>query len=217
MMLSPEAVVKMELEGKSLEKVLAWIRGARRQLLEMKVTAINRDFYEEEQICPSLQVQIDVQREYINAAKTYYAKLGGEYVPNANEARAAEFEAVIPHICELSVEFTGRGGIGERRTFTREGNGVKVVRDELTFNEMTEFEEDIYREWSWDDILDIIGDCYLSEWKRKYVSRDILVLDGDYWKVEIKYDNELKKCKFEGSNCFPYSFKKFLRLLEWEI
>ena len=56
-----------------------------------------------------------------------------------------------------------------------------------------------------------------SEWKKKYVSRDMLVLDGDYWKVEIKYDNDSKKYRYEGSNSFPYSFKKFLRLLEWNI
>ena len=216
MMLSPNAVVELELKGKSPERVLAWIRGARRRLLEMKLQAVRRDFYEEEQMCPSLQVQIDVQREYIKAAKEYYEEIGGKYVMNGNEQRAEEFEQAIPHICELSVEFTGRNG-GERRTFTRNGDKVKVVRDELSFNELTEYDEDLYDEWLWEDVLEIIEDCYLSEWKKKYVSRDMLVLDGDYWKVEIKYDNDSKKYRYEGSNSFPYSFKKFLRLLEWNI
>lgn len=217
MMLSPETVVEMELGGKSPEKVLAWIRGARRRLLELKLQAISRDFYEEEQICPSLQVQIDVQREYIMAAKEYYRKLGGEYVPSTNEIRKAEFEEAIPHIRELSVEFAGVRSGGERRTFIRDGEAVKVIRDELSFNEMKEFLEDVYDTWSWEDVLHVIRGCYLSEWKHKYVPHDMVVLDGDYWKVEIRYDNGLKKCKFEGSNCFPYSFRKFLTLLEWNI
>ena len=118
---------------------------------------------------------------------------------------------------ELSVEFAGDRSGGERRTFIRDGEAVKVIRDELSFNEMKEFLEDVYDTWSWEDVLNVIRCCYLSEWKHKYVPRDIVVLDGDYWKVEIRYDNGLKKCKFEGSNCFPYSFRKFLTLLEWNI
>ena len=216
MMLSPDAVVEYELKGKSKERVLAWIRGARRRMLEMKREALRRDFDEEEVMFPSLQVRIDVQRDYIKEAKVYYEKIGGKYVMNANEQKAADFENAIEHIIELSVEFTGHDN-GERRTFTKEGDKVRVVRDELAFNKMAEFEEDIYNEWSWDDVLEVIRCCYLSEWKRKYISHEVLVLDGDYWKVEVKYDNGLKKCKFEGSNCYPYNFKHFLELLEWNI
>ena len=53
----------------------------------------------------------------------------------------------------------------------------------------------------------------ITEWKKSYELRDLMVLDGESWTV-VYEDTEHKKMKFSGGNAYPANWRKFLNLLE---
>lgn len=53
----------------------------------------------------------------------------------------------------------------------------------------------------------------ITEWKKSYKLKDLMVLDGESWTV-ICEDAEHKKMKYSGENAYPANWRKFLNLLE---
>lgn len=116
MMISPAGYVENELKGKPAEKVLSKIRGLQREMSAIRNKVESGQDFEELFICPSPQVQIDMIREYIEAAKRYYAELGGAYLPSKKEQKVENFDSNVDNICEITVEYGGFFGGTERRT-----------------------------------------------------------------------------------------------------
>ena len=79
MMISPESYIELEIKGRTPEEICSKIRGLQRDMAQLKNKAENNKSFEDVVICPTPQVQIEMIREYITAARNYLAELGYDY------------------------------------------------------------------------------------------------------------------------------------------
>lgn len=208
MMICPESYVENELQGKTADKVLKKIRGLQREISYIKNINENGAC---DIICPSPQVQVDVLRDYVEAAKKYYVSLGGEYEPSVLEKKAAVFDSNIEHISSIVVTYGGYFDGAERRTLTRDGDRIIVER---LSSRKEEPKSPFYEGMGWKDLMEELSNVHMGEWKSKYDNPN--VLDGIQWSVDIKFDNGIKAKHYWGSNKFPYNFDRFLEIMEME-
>lgn len=214
MMMSPNAYVEFEVRGMSKEKVLSRIHGLQRNMASMKNQAESEfEINPSDRVrCPSLQVRIDVTREYIAETEKYYQEIGGKYEPNALERKAAKFDANMEHIKAISIRYGGFCGKTEERKLTRDGNGIAVERSCFPYGSEEDFNAKFYEGLTWQDIIEELTNIHMGEWKSSYVAYN--VLDGTQWSVELEYDNGVRAKRFYGSNKYPYNFEKFLDVME---
>ncbi|MBE5848512.1 MAG: hypothetical protein E7300_12685 [Lachnospiraceae bacterium] len=205
MMISPDSYVESELKGKTLDEVLEMIRSLQQEMADIKSSKENGAC---DAICPSMQVRVDVLREYVAAAEAYYTSLGGEYVPSMLEEKAAVFDSNMKHITSITITYGGFFEGHERRTLMRDGN--KIVVERLS-NRAEAPDAPLYEFMSWDDLLEALSYIHMGEWDSRYENH---VLDGIQWSVDIKYDHEEPAKHFSGSNRYPYNFDRFLETME---
>ena len=80
MMISPETYVKLELEGLSNDEIVSKIRGLKREMTRLKreVEYVGLEDEEPVIVCPSPDVRLAMQRDYIEAARKFLEEQGGE-------------------------------------------------------------------------------------------------------------------------------------------
>ena len=204
MMLSPEIYYE-ELKGKTPEEILKEIRSLRLEISSLKDRLDNQETSPEDYVMPDDRMRLETNRRYLEAAIRAYEEAGGEYVPTAEEQKARDFDASLPHISRIVFGIGGLFGGYETRTFTVSGNDV-LLQIEHSFSGEP---EPVFFPLTKDDLIDSLRELHIDEWKTEYSA---FVLDGTQWELQIEYDDGRSPVRISGSNAYPYNFD-FLKLL----
>ena len=215
MMISPESYVEFEIKGKSREDISKEIRSLKRELEALKSKAENEKDFMDVIISPSLDVRMDMTREYLEASRRYLRELGYEYPETKAEQRTKTFDDNIPYIEMIHVQYERYRGGGEERKVSHEGNTIKVLEDYSFSLPVKRRGTRLYKGKQWDGLLEDLKTVHMGEWRSRYVRDD--VLDGYYWKIVITYNNGTGPRRFSGSNKYPFSFEKFMEIMEIRI
>lgn len=213
MMISPEMFVEDVLKGKTREEALKEVGSLRQEIKDLE-KAIYEDLEPEElMICPSPQVRIDMDYDYLLAARKYFLLMGWEYALSEEEKADEDFNGKI---CDIkSIEFRIGGYFGGSRVRTVTFDGDKVTDSFEVFRRIKspDEEESDLSKFTRQEFLDILSECHMGRWKESYMDSNIL--DGTSWDVVITYDNG-KTWKSGGCNAYPYNFQGFLEAMEIE-
>ena len=200
MMISPESFYEMELKGKTVPELRAILFRLRTEIGKI------HDIMEgkcppEEMIDPSPLVQLSCIREYFALTVRALKEQGFIYKPTSQEKRISELYAAMDNI--KSIDFQIGGFHSGYRTATLSIHPETKV---VTLNSVEQSEDDS------DNIMYLLQQLYLPEWKCEYV--DLSVLDGIQWKLIITFHGEVKPFTASGSNAYPYNFHELLQILE---
>ena len=191
MMISPETYVKLELEGLSNDEIISKIRGLKREMTRLKreVEYVGLEDEEPVIVCPSPDVRITMQRDYIVAARKFLEEQGGELPLTKAEIRARKFEDDLKYVEKIRVEI-------------RYARRMESINREFTNSDP-----------DWDEMIGLLSYLHIGDWKPYYEPKDVVVFDGVSWSVEFEYTNGIRKRKFAGANKFPYNFDRFIETL----
>ena len=162
--------------------------------------------YEELQEIPGFNKAAELEEAQIQLEKTIDAliKAGEPYKLSASELKAKNFDDNIQAIDKIEYGEGRNLGDFEIRTYT-------IVEAQVLL-ETKEFIKGICQEE-----LDPpkVFCANIGEWRRNYdPSRfDCVVLDGIHWELEISFSNKCRPFNIQGTNSYPYNFKKFRKLL----
>ena len=208
MMICPLSIYE-ELKGKPEKEIRAAIRGFKNQIGRLKKILENPNF--EEFICPSHDVQLQMNREYLQNAIMALINAGFEYSPSKSEEKSDLFNERLEDL--MQIEFNVGGFFSTHERYIIKFNET----DDAVFTYNVGFSSDsevIRKTISKQECIKGLQDLYMGEWKRKYWAD---VLDGIQWEVKLWFYNNRQKL-FHGSNAFPFSFNKLKELCEeWAI
>ena len=195
MMISPEEFNEQRLKGKSKEEILVVIDELKTQIASLKKDIEKSNYFEKEfLIQPSEDVQISMNREYLERAKIAYAEVGGKYNPSIMELADQKFNANIQNITKIEIEKGSYIGPKDDKT--------------LVVSEMTDADRETF--------LNALKDFHIGEWRKNYNAYNygVWILDGDFWDLKISFSNSPTQVTFHGSNAYPYNFDQLLELFE---
>ena len=210
MMISPETYVEMYLKGKSIEEIVKVIRSMKRELNAcIREAESTPNPTEIRIIAPSAAVRVSVTKEYIDAAREYLHTLGYDYPLTKAEQRTKFFNDNFFNIETITVEYGGCRSIRERRKITHDGEKIVVVEWDKLFRSKREMN------MTWTGLLEDLSMVNMGEWKTYY--DDPEVCDGTQWEIIIEYNNGIRAKRFSGSNKYPFSFERFMHIMEMEM
>ena len=103
-MISPESFYELYLKGKNVEETLSVIGRLKRTITKLK-NKLERPFADGVFICPSPDVQLSCNRDYLERAKMYLVELGSKYEPTPKELRSEEFNSHLCNVKKITLEF----------------------------------------------------------------------------------------------------------------
>lgn len=173
--------------------------------------------YEELQEIPGFNKAAELEEARLQLKNTIDAliKAGEPYKLSASELKAKKFDDNIQAIDKIEYGEGRNFGDFEIRTYT-------IVEAQVLL-ETKEFIKGICQEeldppkvfCAKEEFLAGLRELRIGEWLSNYdPSRfDCVVLDGINWELEISFSNKCRPFNIQGSNSYPYNFKKFRKLL----
>ena len=214
MMISPETFYEENLKGKSAEKILSVIRGLKQTIGCLKDIMEHPDYVKT--MCPSEDVQISCNREYLRRAKQALAEVGGKYTPSHAELKAEKFNANLPYVCRVEFEIHGYLSGCEERTYVIE-DGKVITKAYMHIPTIPSEEQ--FCDLDKDTLINGLADLHIGEWRREYdpMRFDIAIDDGFTWYLNIYFSNGARPVKIDGCNNYPYNFAELLELFQIEL
>lgn len=214
MMIAPETYYDMMLKGKSVSEIQRQIRGLRWEMNDARKKLEDPDY--EPIICPSEDVILSVDRDYLFMAKKALIEAGGQYTESEEEKKDRIFNENLGSLKKLTFSIlfgvfkmeTAEFAIHEGEVMVnRTEAGVKSINED---HYLKEYESD----YSPEELIEELRDLHLGEWKEKYKREDVGVLDGAEWNLSLYLENEEQPIHFGGENStFPYNFDHLLMTL----
>lgn len=204
------------LEGKSTTELKSDIRILKTRIGFLKGT-MEHPGYEERQEIPGFNKAAELEEAQLQLKNTIDAliKAGEPYKLSASELRAKKFDDNIQAIDKIMYGEERKFGNFEVRTYT--------IAEAHVLLDIKEFTKGICQEeldrpkvfCAKEEFLAGLRELRIGEWRRNYdPSRfDCVVLDGIHWELEISFSNKCRPFNIQGTNSYPYNFKKFRKLL----
>ena len=209
MMIVPETYVHIHLKGKSEEEANREIKKLRREISRLKRVIEESDPYSDEMLeAPSPGVRLSCNIDYLDAAREYFESRGWEYKPSRAEIADKKFNDRLKDLKSIEIEYeTVFLEESEIRKIEFENEKILVERFRsymIPIND--DNSQKIFDGMNKRDLLNKLAGIHIGEWKKNYFCP---ALDGCQWHVVFRYSDG-KKCRFEGSNSYPYNFDAFL-------
>ena len=214
MMISPKGYYE-ELMTKTPKEVKKEIWQCRLYIRNLKTKMEAPAELQELLVHPSLDLQLEMAREYLEQAKKAYRDKEQEYVPSLSEKKEIEFNKNIPYITEMKFRSKIYPAGWKVSTCTVKDNNVYIevkgenVAPPKNFN-------DKYYTLSKEDFCKKITELYMCEWKKEYnITKPYKVeLEKmEEWYLDITYSNEYPSRHYKGNGCSPYNMEEFLKLI----
>ena len=214
MMISPEMFYELHLKGKSVDETLSIIGSLKRTITKLK-NKLERPFCNYVFICPSPDVQLSYNRDYLERAKMYLVELGTKYEPTLKELRSEEFNSHLCNVKRITLEFHGYGGLPEEYQITIEDDKVQF-ENKCSPIQKEEFEKNSEYLCSKEALIEALEKLYIGEWRKNYTPDrfGVFILDGTQWSLEIEFNDGYKTKRVYGSNAYPYNFNKLRDIFE---
>lgn len=122
-------------------------------------------------------------------------------------------KAFLNHIaCIEKLIFTDGGFFDGYRTTTVQFEGDQVVYEvKHSLSPAPSFPEiDLDKS----EFIAKLQSLHLEDWDREYVNSGIL--DGEQWKLTIRFSDKKRPLKIYGDNAYPPNFKEFQKLMKSE-
>ena len=208
MMISPETFYELHLKGKNVEETLSIIGSLKRTITRLK-NKLERPFGDGVFICPSPDVQLSCNRDYLERAKMYLVELGSKYEPTPKESRSEEFNSHLCNVKRITLEFHGYGGLPEEYQITIEDDKVQFENKYAPI-QIADFEKNSEYLYSKEALIEALEKLYIGEWRKNYTSDrfGVFILDGTQWSLEIEFNDGYETKIIYGSNAYPYNFNK---------
>ena len=214
MMIYPDTFYEMRLKGKTPEQITTVIRGIKREIGRLKNIMEHPDYKNRElAVQPSEDVQIAMNREYLEKAKQALLEAGVTYVPSVAEQKAIDFNNNIFYISKVIFSIGGFFGGYKTKTYTVVGEKVRVETEHAFKPDVVNVEE-LDKKAFFEELKGL----NLGEWRKVYDTYrfGVAVMDGTQWELEIYFSNGRRAANFHGSNAYPYNFDQLLELFEPE-
>ena len=207
MMGSPEEFYEYQLKGKTEGQVLTKIRSLKREIKRLIRILEHPDYVCE--ICPSEEVQLMCNREYLSVAKRALAEAGGTYKPTRSELKAMAFEENIPYISRVVLSVGGFTMGYDKRVVEISDDQVHLFAEKFPISDGS---EEIAHDLTKTEFLDFIRDLHIGEWRRAYdlYRYGMAVMDGVQWELTLNFSNGHKAVTYHGDNAYPYNFREVL-------
>ena len=210
MMICPKTFFELELKGKSPEEIKTVIRSLKRRINHFKTVLEHPDYTHT--ICPSEDVQLSCNREYLEEAIVALEACGEAYKPTVNEQKAIDFNNNISNISKIKFHIGG---------FFGPNTDVSITVDDKAHVYICEMSDPVSimkeREYEFDkeEFFEYFPNLHMGEWRKHYDLQKygLCVCDGTQWEVSIEYNNGRKPFKSSGDNAYPYNFKMFLEII----
>ena len=214
MMISPEMFYELHLKGKSVEETLSVIGRLKRTITKLK-NKLERPFGDDVFICPSPDVQLSCNRDYLERAKMYLLELGSKYEPTPKELRAEEFNNHLCNVKRITLEFHGYCGLPEEYQIIIVDNKVKF-ENKYTPIQIEDFEKNSEYLYSKEALVEGLENLHIGEWRKNYTPDrfGVFILDGTQWSLEIEFNDGYETKRIYGSNAYPYNFNKLRDIFE---
>lgn len=211
MMSSPEEFYEYRLKEKSAAEIMTVIRCLKREINSLIETLEHPDYVCE--ICPSEEVQLMCNREYLSVAKRALIEAGGMYKPTKSELKAMVFEENIPYISRVVLSVGGFTMGYDKRVVEIIDDQVHIFAEKFPISDGP---EEIAYDLTKTEFLDFIRDLHIGEWRRSYdlYRYGMAVMDGVQWELTLNFTNGHKAVTYHGDNAYPHNFKKLLELLD---
>lgn len=211
MMISPEGYYNSELAGRSHEQILRKIAGLKRRIAELKRTMEHPDYAPT--MYPTEETQLWCMRLYLERAKEALAEVGAPYEPTVPEQRVMDFDANINNIEKITLNIGGFFS-GWRKYTVRLDDQLHFWVEDMMIPTPTNFDIPADEPMTKEDFLCEFRELHIGEWRRSYDTERFgyEVLDGTQWEFSIEYNNGRKTFTSNGSNAYPYNFKKLTDL-----
>ena len=204
MMICPLSVFE-ELKDKPEKEIRAAIRGYKNQIGRLKKILENPNF--EEVMCPSHDLQLQMNREYLQNAIMALISAGFEYQPSKSEEKSDLFNERLEDLMQIEFNVGGFFSTHERYIIKFDETDEAL----FTYDVGLGYDSEVVRKTiSKQECIKELKDLYMGEWKRKYWAD---VLDGIQWEVKLWFYHNNQKT-FYGSNAFPFSYEKLKELCE---
>lgn len=204
MMICPLSVYE-ELKDKPEKEIRTAIRGYKNQIGRLKKLIEEPTF--EENMCPSHELQLQMNREYLQNAIMALINAGFDYVPSKGEEKSDLFNERLEDLMQLEFNIGGFFSTHERYIIKFNETDDAVFTYDIGFSSDSEV---VRKTVSKQECIKELKDLYMGEWKLRYWAD---VLDGTQWEVKLWFYNNRQKL-FHGSNAFPFSFNKLKELCE---
>ena len=202
-MMIPPTTVFTELLHSSESAIRSAIRGFKMKIRKLKKAI--EDPGEEDFICPSYDLQLEMNREYLECAITALMVSGFEYIPSKSEERSLAFNEKLFGLRRLDFFFGGYFQGYDRYVITfGEGENAEIVHTRGLGDELPIGRESIDKQ----GCIRALRGLYMGEWKTRYFTK---ALDGVEWELGLEFSCGEKKV-FRGSNAFPFSYGNLVRL-----
>ena len=210
MMIDPKTFFALELKGKSPEEIKTVIRSLKRRINHLKTVLEHPEYTHT--ICPSEDVQLSCNREYLEEAIAALEACGETYKPTLNEQKSIDFNNNISNISKITFHIGG---------FFGPNTDVSITVDDKVHTYICEMSDPVSimkeREYEFDkeDFFEYFPDLHMGEWRKHYDLHKygLCVCDGTQWELTIEYNNGRKPFKSTGDNAYPYNFKTFLEII----
>ena len=166
MMISPESFYELYLKGKNVEETLSVIGRLKRTITKLK-NKLERPFGDGVFICPSPDVQLSCNRDYLERAKMYLVELGTKYEPTPKELRSEEFNNHLCNAKRITLEFHGYGGLLEEYQITIEDDKVQF-EDKYAPMQIEDFEKNSEYLYSKEALIEALENLHIGEWRNNY-------------------------------------------------
>ena len=204
MMICPLSVFE-ELKDKPEKEIRTAIRGYKNQIGRLKKILENPNF--EEVMCPSHELQLQMNREYLQNAIMALISAGFEYQPSKSEEKSELFNERLDDLMQIEFNIGGFFEGHERYIIKINETDDALFTYDIGFSSDSEA---VRKTISKQECIKELKDLYMGEWKLRYWAN---VLDGTQWEVKLWFYNNNQKL-FHGSNAFPFSFNKLKELFE---
>ena len=206
MMLSPNCYYNQYIKDKSPEEIKKRIKGLIKQISYLNNSIeVGKDL----DMCPSYSTQSDMNRLYLEIARTEYAKYSNESTLTRKEKRGIEFNNKLNLL--YKIEFQIGGYPSPWNTYILEITNFEIItKDQYDFEFPTFLTKDY--------LLESLKSLYIGEWNKSYTpdKYGIQVLDGTGWDLKFYFKDGTKK-EYSGYNHCPYNFNQFLEILDIDL
>lgn len=160
-------------------------------------------------MCPTNDVILKCDREYLKKAISRYIELGGDYELDNIEQKAIEFNNDLQFISKITLLRRRFTGIETKVVLNVKEEGSELLVDDC------KMETDAFLDKYF--IISDIQWMYMEEWKEFYSSEDYncKVVDGEEWELTLEYSTG-KERKYAGLNSYPFSYNELLKMLKQE-
>ncbi|MGM9942312.1 MAG: hypothetical protein ACI32N_10060 [Bulleidia sp.] len=211
MMLSPEKYNQLYLKGKSKEEIFEIIENLKKKIRNLKMIldgrySIKADSY------PSGTSILMHDWEYLELAIEAYKDAGGEYFPDEDECRDAEFNASLDHVSRIEFRLNNSFRENDERTLIIENDRVLVNAGHAQMEFLIR-NRNCYEFSVRDELITGLKKLHMYDWKKIYHED---AMDGTNWELKIHFDGDRQPLEYYGRNLFPYNFEALRDLLTFE-